>query len=259
MPTMCTYCETLIDLVTLFSHFSKSLNNPVFTPIVNVQTLLFRKWHLTFWEFNLINIIPVPVLYSHCSCNPSWDLNGTRYCARTRYCYIDKLKSLIGAKPIKPPHPQLRHYIPNGADTSPLSQHNLTETTTSPLKGHCHEIFDPRFFSSNHTPGPLIHGLTPFRICLRIRRDNRHYSSFSGVNDTAQRHRWNHFRSVNDTAEIVLAVSMTPLKSFPRCHWYRWNFRPDPHSCFRGVNDTAETVSAVSITPLKPKNDFASP
>jgi hypothetical protein len=37
---------------------------------------------------------------------------------------------------------------------------------------------------------------------------------------------------------------------FQRCHWHRWNFRNDPHSCFRGVIDTAETISAVSLTPL---------
>jgi hypothetical protein len=44
------------------------------------------------------------------------------------------------------------------------------------------------------------------------------------------------------------------LFEFLRCKWYRWNFRPDPHtgSCFRGVIDTAEIVSAVSMTPLKP-------
>jgi hypothetical protein len=66
-----------------------------------------------------------------------------------------------------------------------------------------------------------------------------------------QLHRWNRFRGVNDTAETVSAVSMTPLKLFPRCHWHRWNFRPDPHSCFLGVIDTVETASAVSMTPLK--------
>jgi hypothetical protein len=70
-----------------------------------------------------------------------------------------------------------------------------------------------------------------------IRRENRHYSSFS---------------CVSETAETVSVVSMTPLKTFPRCHWHLGNFRPDPHSCFRGVIDTAETVSAVSMTPLKP-------
>jgi hypothetical protein len=26
--------------------------------------------------------------------------------------------------------------------------------SSSPLKGQCHEIFDPRFFSLNCTPGP---------------------------------------------------------------------------------------------------------
>jgi hypothetical protein len=36
------------------------------------------------------------------------------------------------------------------------------------LKGQCHEIFDPRFFSSNNPPRALIHGLKPFRIWLRI-------------------------------------------------------------------------------------------
>jgi hypothetical protein len=47
-------------------------------------------------------------------------------------------------------------------------------------------------------------------------------------------------------------VSLTPLNRFQRCHWHRWNFRPDPHSCFLGVIDTAEIVSAVSLTPRKP-------
>jgi hypothetical protein len=36
------------------------------------------------------------------------------------------------------------------------------------LQGHCHEIFDIRFFSSNNPPGPLILGLKPFLILLRI-------------------------------------------------------------------------------------------
>jgi hypothetical protein len=90
-----------------------------------------------------------------------------------------------------------------------------------------------------------------------------------------QWHRWNCFSNVNDTAEIVSAVSMTsrkfcthkfcswcpyeichfvitmispvsmtPLKSFQQCHWHRLN-------CFSGVNDTVEIISAVSMTPLK--------
>jgi hypothetical protein len=59
------------------------------------------------------------------------------------------------------------------------------------------------FFHQSTPPKSLTHGLKPFRIWLHIRRENRHYSSFSGV---------------NYTAETVPAVSMTPLKSFPLCH-----------------------------------------
>jgi hypothetical protein len=32
----------------------------------------------------------------------------------------------------------------------------------------------------------LIHGIKPFHIWLRIRRENPLYSNFSGVNDTAE-------------------------------------------------------------------------
>jgi hypothetical protein len=40
------------------------------------------------------------------------------------------------------------------------------------LKGQCHEIFDPRF-SFHQTIPPISHGLKPFRVRLRIRRENR--------------------------------------------------------------------------------------
>jgi hypothetical protein len=43
----------------------------------------------------------------------------------------------------------------------------------------------------------LIHALKPFRIWLRIRRENQLYSSFSGV---------------IDTAETISEASLTPLK-----------------------------------------------
>jgi hypothetical protein len=33
-----------------------------------------------------------------------------------------------------------------------------------PLKGQCHDIFDPRFFSSKHHSWSLNKGLKPFRI-----------------------------------------------------------------------------------------------
>jgi hypothetical protein len=102
-----------------------------------------------------------------------------------------------------------------------------------PFKGTVSRDFRPLVFFTNQ---PHL-GLKPFRIWLCIRRENRHYSSFSGV---------------NYTAETVSTVSITPLKPFLRCQWHRWN-------CFSGVIDTAETldliliaVSAVSLTSLKP-------
>jgi hypothetical protein len=36
-----------------------------------------------------------------------------------------------------------------------------------------HEIIDPRFFHQTIPTRALIHGLKPFRIWLRIRRENR--------------------------------------------------------------------------------------
>jgi hypothetical protein len=53
------------------------------------------------------------------------------------------------------------------------------------------------FFHQSTPPRALTHRLRPFRIWFRIRRNNRHYSSF---------------RDAMDTTEIVSAVSMTPLK-----------------------------------------------
>jgi hypothetical protein len=41
------------------------------------------------------------------------------------------------------------------------------------LKGQYHEVFAPRFFSSNNPPKAIVNGLKPFRIWLRIRRENR--------------------------------------------------------------------------------------
>jgi hypothetical protein len=77
------------------------------------------------------------------------------------------------------------------------------------LKGQQHEIFDNGFFHQTIPSSALIHALKPFRIWLRIRRENRLYSNFSGV---------------IDTAETILAVSLTPLKQkkswgLPRPHF----------------------------------------
>jgi hypothetical protein len=43
------------------------------------------------------------------------------------------------------------------------------------LKGQCHEIFDPRFFSSNNPSRPLINTLNYFRFLFRIRREINEY------------------------------------------------------------------------------------
>jgi hypothetical protein len=84
----------------------------------------------------------------------------------------------------------------------------------SSLKGQLHEIFDPRFFHKSTPPRALIHGLKPFCIWPNIRRKNRQYSIFSGV---------------NDPAETVLTGSLTPL-TLPEFFlqiltiFYGWNF-----------------------------------
>jgi hypothetical protein len=106
-------------------------------------------------------------------------------------------------------------------------------------------------------------------VSYRFKRCHWHCGNrFSSVNDTAetvsavsltprklfqwcQCHQWNGFSGVIDTAEIrptkIFVVEITMISRswwFPRCHWYRWNR-------FRGVIDTAETISAVPMTPLK--------
>jgi hypothetical protein len=69
------------------------------------------------------------------------------------------------------------------------------------LNWQSHEIFDPRFFFyQTIPPRALIHALKPFRIWLRIHRENSII------------HRWNDFSGVIDTAETISAVLLTPLK-----------------------------------------------
>jgi hypothetical protein len=116
------------------------------------------------------------------------------------------------------------------------------------------------FFHQSTPPRALTHRIKPFRIWLHIRQNNQHYSSFSGV---------------NDTAETGSTVSMTLPKPFQRCHWHRkncfsgvndtaeirgkkflwlkslWYFSFHDHGRFSGLIDTAETVSVESLMPLK--------
>jgi hypothetical protein len=56
----------------------------------------------------------------------------------------------------------------------PLEVSYQTIRLINGLKGQGHEIFDPRFFfHKTIPPRALIHGLKPFRILLRIRRESR--------------------------------------------------------------------------------------
>jgi hypothetical protein len=58
------------------------------------------------------------------------------------------------------------------------------------LKGNCHEIFDPRFFSSNNLSyRALIHGLKLFLTWLRVRRENR-FENCQNLIPRCQWHRW---------------------------------------------------------------------
>jgi hypothetical protein len=91
--------------------------------------------------------------------------------------------------------------------------------------------------------------LQPFKGT--VARDFRPLVFFTNQPHLGHWHRWNCFRSVNDTAEtvsavsmshpeIISAVSMTLLKPFQRCQWHRWN-------CFLGVIDTPETLDLILI------------
>jgi hypothetical protein len=91
-----------------------------------------------------------------------------------------------------------------------------------------HEIFDPRFFHQTILFRVLIHGLKPFRI-------------------------WLVFAEKIDYIRIS-AVSLTPLKWFPRCNWHRWNDRDGKVKNFIGSSTTEfflPNFSGVNTTPLK--------
>jgi hypothetical protein len=130
------------------------------------------------------------------------------------------------------------------------------------VKCQCHEIFDPRLFSSNNPPRALIHGLKPFRTWLRICRvirDNSlqiriprcqwdlvckfDFNESAGIQNENFCYRfcmlkWDHgsaFSGVTETTGSDSAVSMRPRKSIQRCHWnHRFGFR--------GLNKTTEIL-----------------
>jgi hypothetical protein len=100
------------------------------------------------------------------------------------------------------------------------------------LKGTVSRDFRPSvFIHQTIPPGPLIHGLTPFWILLRIRRDMINFRT----QKSCMRCHWYRMHrtwGVIDTACTVHAVSLIPHAPYMRCHWYRIH-----RAC--GVNDTA--------------------
>jgi hypothetical protein len=79
---------------------------------------------------------------------------------------------------------------------------NLYSNTV--LKGQCHEIFDLWFFPSI-PPRALIHGLKPFRIWIRIRREHRLCNSQNRL-PRPDRDRWSGFSCLIEAAEAASAA-----------------------------------------------------
>ena len=72
-------------------------------------------------------------------------------------------------------------------------------------------------------------------------------------------HLWGGLRGVNDTLEAVSTVSLTPRRPPPKCQWNHGDWHkffiirsPRCQWRLRGVIDTAETASEVSLTPRRP-------
>jgi hypothetical protein len=128
------------------------------------------------------------------------------------------------------------HKFPTKVEISMTISNSMAWFYFEKVKGWCDIAFigtltrDFRslVFSSTTSPVPLIHGLKPFRIWLRIREGNRQGWLHSGVNDTAMH---------------ITVVSMTPLCMSQQYQWHRC-------ACHSSANDTAVHITAVSLTPL---------
>jgi hypothetical protein len=101
--------------------------------------------------------------------------------------------------------------------------------------------FSTSIFSQTTSPGPLIHGLKPFWIQLRIREDIRQSCLHSGVKYTTV-----HVTAVSliplfnqlclISSRMIRNTRLTRLHTAAQCHSYRCNI----HS---GVIDTAVTCT----------------
>jgi hypothetical protein len=97
-----------------------------------------------------------------------------------------------------------------------------------PFNGTVARDFRPSgfFFHRSTSPGALIHGLRPFRIWPRIRRENRQYSNFSGVIDTAENNLFQLLVKLVMTCEMVIALSCIPLVT----NWRKYGSQKAMHS-----------------------------
>jgi hypothetical protein len=127
------------------------------------------------------------------------------------------------------------------------------------LKGECHEIFDLWFFHQTIPPGPLIHGLKPFCIWLRIREDIR-LRNRQFLHQQCQWHRWCqkwslynpnifcvNFTAMGSTICLCNFLLIFPLKAsrilgprHQRCQLHCWCDMILNQVRTSGVNDTAE-------------------
>jgi hypothetical protein len=113
---------------------------------------------------------------------------------------------------------------------------HLWTNGNSCLKGQCHEIFDPWVFNQIIPPRVLFHGLKPFRIWLRIRREIRENRLKWSASAISMRQR-NPYKNVNI---IFFHQIGTRYLSFP-------HKTMSEKFGFRIFNDTAEADSEVSM------------
>jgi hypothetical protein len=121
----------------------------------------------------------------------------------------------------------------------------------------CHEIFDPLFFHPSTPPRALIHGLKPFRIPLRIRRDYW----FENRRNRNLRSKWDcgiRFHGLIETSGSDPAVSMKPLNPLPRFNLECGPFYKNVRVGFPALIETAETDPCLIETAESELYNFVS-
>jgi hypothetical protein len=130
---------------------------------------------------------------------------------------------------------------------------NYTEVNVLALKGTWHEIFYLCFFCSHQTtpPRPLMHGLKPVRIWLRIRRENRQRWLHSGVNVHVTALSMCMSQRCQCSCHSGVNVHVTALSMYmsQRCQCHRCVYN-------NGGNDTDMQPTLANIFVNEPKHCF---